>query len=82
MVETEHLRNVEHFQRIIAAVQGISDRMISEKAAENQLQAAPVSKYSVHGRARCGLLLGYTAFNETQIKNGVESLAKVLKENI
>ena len=59
--------------------EGISDQRIAEKAAANKLNFAPVSSYFVKSPQRGGLLLGYTAFNEKQIKRGVEKLAKILR---
>lgn len=56
----------------------LDDRLISQNAAEHGLRVAPVSDYSVNQRSRGGLLLGYTAFNERKIKQGVGRLEKVL----
>lgn len=58
----------------------VNDRTITEKAALHQLILRPVSAYSVRKPSRGGLLLGYTAFNEKQIKQGVQKLAAVLAE--
>jgi GntR family transcriptional regulator/MocR family aminotransferase len=57
---------------------GIDDRDVSRRAAEANLKIAPVSAYCLNQKLRGGLLLGYTAFNESQIKLGVKKLARVL----
>lgn len=59
---------------------GVSDVGVSTACAKAGLSAAPLSRYSSTERDRGGLLLGYTAYNETQIKRGVQKLAKILKE--
>jgi GntR family transcriptional regulator/MocR family aminotransferase len=61
---------------------GIDDRDVSRRAAEANLKIAPVSAYCLNQKLRGGLLLGYTAFNESQIKLGVKKLARVLNELI
>jgi GntR family transcriptional regulator/MocR family aminotransferase len=57
---------------------GVDDRDVSRRAAEANLKIAPVSAYCINQNLRGGLLLGYTAFNESQIKLGVKKLARVL----
>jgi GntR family transcriptional regulator / MocR family aminotransferase len=59
---------------------GMDDERISHQAAEFGLRVAPISKYSANRPPRSGLLLGYTAFNERQIKEGVKKLGRVLSE--
>jgi GntR family transcriptional regulator/MocR family aminotransferase len=59
---------------------GVDDLKTSKKLAEHGLRAAPVSSYCVGKPERRGLLLGYTAFNEKQIKSGVKLLEKVLSQ--
>ena len=61
---------------------GIDDRDVSRRAAEANLKSAPVSAYCIDQKLRGGLLLGYTAFNERLIKQGVKKLARVLNEVI
>jgi GntR family transcriptional regulator / MocR family aminotransferase len=61
---------------------GIDDRDVSRRAAEADLKLAPVSAYCIDQKLPGGLLLGYTAFNERQIKQGVRKLARVLDEII
>lgn len=56
--------------------EGVDDRLISEKASEKGLKLAAVSSYSTKKSGRGGLVFGYTAFDEKQIKRGV----KIMKE--
>ena len=56
----------------------VSDRAISEKAAAAGIVAPPVSASAVQVRLQPGLLLGYSAFNPRQIREGVRKLATVL----
>ncbi len=60
--------------------EGVSDKTVSQRASELGLRVAPVSNYSLNSTSRGGLLLGYTAFNEKQIKEGVRKLERVLVE--
>ena len=56
----------------------ISDKAASAKAARYGVEAAPLSAYSTNPLPRGGLVLGYTAVNASQIKDGVRRLAKAL----
>lgn len=59
--------------------EGVSDREVSLCTKEMKLKTVPVSAYYVdQTNVRGGLFLGYTAFNEKQIKNGVRQLAKAV----
>lgn len=58
---------------------GVDDKEVSQKAAASGLFAAPLSNYCLNRPARGGLLLGYTAFEEKEIKRGVRALAKALQ---
>jgi GntR family transcriptional regulator/MocR family aminotransferase len=60
---------------------GVSDREVSRRAAESGLNLASVSAYCIDQKLRGGLLLGYTAYDEKQIKQGVKKLARVLGES-
>jgi len=57
---------------------GIDDREVSRRAAEANLKIAPVSAYCINQILPGGLLLGYTAFNDRLIKQGVKKLERVL----
>lgn len=59
--------------------EGIHDAEISRKAAERCLKLAAVSEYSSNPLPRGGFILGYTAFDEKQIRRGIEILAEILK---
>ncbi|MDX6382785.1 MAG: GntR family transcriptional regulator / MocR family aminotransferase [Blastocatellia bacterium] len=61
---------------------GIGDREVSLRAAEAGLNLAPVSAYCIEQNLRGGLLLGYTAYDEKHIKQGMKKLARVLSELI
>ena len=54
---------------------GVDDRSVSEHLRGRGLLASPLSRYTDRKLERSGLLLGYTAFNDRQIKKGVQDLA-------
>ena len=58
--------------------EGVDDKEISAKASEKNLKLTPLSDYSVKKIKRGGLIFGYTAFDEIQIKNGVVKLRGIL----
>jgi GntR family transcriptional regulator/MocR family aminotransferase len=62
--------------------EGVSDEAISRKAAEQNLKLAPISAYCAKELPRGGLILGYTAFEKNQIKEGVKRLKTVLANAI
>jgi GntR family transcriptional regulator/MocR family aminotransferase len=62
--------------------EGVSDRAISRKAAEKDLILAPISAYCARKLPRGGLILGYTAFEKNQIKEGVKKLKAILSTEI
>lgn len=57
---------------------GTDDCIVSQKALAQGLRTGPVSQYSAHKLDQGGLMLGYTGFNERQIKAGVKKLVRVL----
>jgi GntR family transcriptional regulator / MocR family aminotransferase len=57
---------------------GADDEKISNDLREHGVRAAPVSAYCINRSKQGGLLLGYTAFNERQIGEGVKRMAKRL----
>ena len=59
--------------------EGADDKQIVERAAEAGIKTASVSSHSLTKQKRGGLILGYTAIGEKQIKSGVNKLASVLK---
>jgi GntR family transcriptional regulator/MocR family aminotransferase len=60
--------------------EGVSDREVSRRAAEAGLNLAPVSAYCFNQKLTGGLLLGYTAYDEKHIRQGMKKLARVLTE--
>ena len=59
---------------------GVNDEMVSAKVREQGLRTAPISRYAENRLPRGALLLGYTAFNEKQIKTGVKILGRILQK--
>lgn len=58
----------------------LNDCAVAEKVAEFKVKAAPVSSFSLTKCERGGgLVLGYAALNETQIKKGVRQLAAAIE---
>lgn len=51
---------------------------VAGKAIENGLNLMPLSAYCVETKLPAGLILGYTGFEETQIKDGIKKLKLVL----
>lgn len=56
----------------------ISDKAASAKAARYGVEGSPLSAYSTNLLPRGGLVLGYTAVNAREIKDGVRRLAQAL----
>jgi GntR family transcriptional regulator / MocR family aminotransferase len=57
---------------------GVDDRVASRRAAARGVDAPPLSAYAIGPLARGGLLLGYAAVDEREIREGVERLAAAL----
>lgn len=60
---------------------GVDDREVSKHISENGMLAAPLSRYSENKLERGGLMLGYTGFNDRQIKAGVNKLARIFADH-
>lgn len=60
--------------------EGVGDGEVSRRAKEAELNLAPVSAYCISQKLRGGLLLGYTAYDGKQIRQGIRKLAQVLSE--
>lgn len=58
---------------------GVDDVEASRRAAAHGVEAPPLSLYSLEPLQRSGLLLGYTAVGEREIREGVHRLAKALQ---
>lgn len=60
--------------------EGMKDTTISEQAAALGVTTSPVSSYSLtKWQQRGGLVLGYTAIGEKQIKKGIKYLAQAIE---
>lgn len=59
--------------------EGVSDYAVAKKALEFGIKLVPVSSHSLTKWERGGLILGYAALNEKQIKQGVKQLAKIIQ---
>jgi GntR family transcriptional regulator/MocR family aminotransferase len=59
---------------------GVSDRTVTEKATRAGLKISPLSAYRNKPSETGGLVLGYTAFDERQIRQGVRKLAQACLE--
>ncbi|MBA3534472.1 MAG: PLP-dependent aminotransferase family protein [Ardenticatenales bacterium] len=58
---------------------GADDQRLAQRAALHGVDAPALSGYALHGLARSGLLLGYAATNEAEIRAGVQRLAAALR---
>ncbi|MEP6925464.1 MAG: PLP-dependent aminotransferase family protein [Pyrinomonadaceae bacterium] len=58
--------------------EGICDQAAAKRAAAHGVEVTPVSSYRLSKICDNGLLLGFAAFDETQIKDGVRRLAVAL----
>jgi GntR family transcriptional regulator/MocR family aminotransferase len=56
------------------------DRKVAQKAAEVNLRLSPISDHSINEYPRSGLVFGYAAFDEKQIRAGIAKLAAVMTE--
>lgn len=52
---------------------------VAEKAAENGLNLMPLSAYCIENKLPAGVILGYTGFDEQQIRRGVRKLKEILE---
>lgn len=59
--------------------EGVNDKLIAQKAREKGLIVSPISVCSTPKLKRGGLILGYTAFDERRIKEGVKILKRVMQ---
>ena len=58
----------------------LNDKKVSAEALKNNLIVQPLSGNSIKFRKNPGLILGYTAFNEKEITEGVTKLKKTLNK--
>jgi GntR family transcriptional regulator/MocR family aminotransferase len=59
--------------------EGEDDKKASRRAAQQGVEAPPISLYTTHDNGRGGLMLGYAAVDEDQTRDGVSRLAKALQ---
>jgi len=59
---------------------GVSDITAARAAYQHIVLALPLSTFSLNPGARGALILGYTAFNEREIRAGVRRLKTALAE--
>lgn len=60
--------------------EGIDDRLVSQRAAAHGVDAYPLSRYCLEPTHRSALVLGYTAVDVHEIRDGVSRLARTLSE--
>jgi GntR family transcriptional regulator / MocR family aminotransferase len=58
--------------------EGVDDREASRLAARQGVEAPPISLYRTRPDGRSGLMLGYAAVDEAEMRDGVRRLAKAL----
>ncbi len=59
--------------------EGFDDFEVAEKAIETGLNLTPLSSYCIENNLSSGLILGYTGFDEKQIRQGVQRLKEILE---
>jgi GntR family transcriptional regulator / MocR family aminotransferase len=59
--------------------QGLDDQSASKRAATHGIEAPPLSIFRIEPGNTQGLLLGYAAFSEDEIRTGVQHLAAALR---
>lgn len=63
--------------------EGVKDTIVAEKAVALGVKTSAVSSYSLtKWQQRGGLVLGYTATGEKQIKKGIKQLARVMENSV
>lgn len=60
--------------------EGVDDLTIAKKVIEDGIKVAAVSVYTLSKFNRGGLILGYTAINKEQIRDGVKKLRLILEK--
>jgi GntR family transcriptional regulator/MocR family aminotransferase len=58
---------------------GVSDIWVEQRAAERQVRVMPISTFALEADLRAGLVLGYAAVDETEIRRGAQELARLLE---
>jgi GntR family transcriptional regulator/MocR family aminotransferase len=60
---------------------GSDDRRVSQRLHAAGIEAPPLSAYALEPTTRPGLVLGYAAFDETELRHGVRRLADLLRQS-
>jgi len=60
--------------------EGFDEWKVAEKASENGLHLSPLADYCIERKLPAGVVLGYTGFDEKQIKAGVLKLKEILEK--
>ncbi|HEX2909298.1 MAG TPA: PLP-dependent aminotransferase family protein [Chloroflexia bacterium] len=77
------LRPAETGMSLVARLQqGVSGKEVARQAALQNLALFPISNYALEPLERDGLFLGFAAFDEASIREGVKRLAGVLSKKI
>jgi GntR family transcriptional regulator/MocR family aminotransferase len=73
------VRRVEAGMHLVGWLpEGVDDVTASQRAASHRVGAPPLSSYGLRPLRRGGLLLGYTAVGDGEIREGVQRLATAL----
>lgn len=56
----------------------VDDKRIASEGLEAKLNLAPLSQYYRHGRGQSGLVMGFAAINEREMRNGLQRLRTIL----
>ena len=59
--------------------EGLNEVKAAESAAENGLNVTPLSSYCIENNLPPGIILGYTGFDEKQIRQGIGKLKTILE---
>jgi GntR family transcriptional regulator/MocR family aminotransferase len=59
--------------------EGFDEMEVAEKAFENGLHLTPLSSYCIENKLPAGVILGYTGFDEREIKQGIGKLKQILE---
>lgn len=63
---------------ILRLPENYNDKKIAQEALKNKILVKPLSDYTIEHRQNPGLILGYTAFDKKEIKQGISKLKKVI----
>jgi DNA-binding transcriptional MocR family regulator len=61
---------------------GVSDAAVAARGAAARLELTPISRYALLPQPRGGLLLGYAGFTRTAIRQGVATLAGLVRAEL